>query len=87
MWRNGPGGRWSARITWFGEGDNRQANIRLELEDCERSINLYPDTKEKADHIWQMFRQGAPQDGQKVPFITELLELLARIDENLEQEK
>ncbi len=75
-WQNGRGGKWSTRIIWFEEGDGE--NIRLELLDCEREQNLYPKTKDAADQIWFMFKQGSPTDGQKVAFVADLIELLKK---------
>jgi hypothetical protein len=77
MWRNDPqgrgGGAWSARITWY-EGPY---GVRLQLEDVTLSIGVYPETKEEADHIWFTFRQGAPQNGEQIPFVRDMLALLS----------
>lgn len=75
MWRNGRGGCWSCRIIWYqGEDPN---DIRLELMDCEREVQVFPKTREEADHIWFQFRNGAPENGQQVGFVADLLELLS----------
>lgn len=76
MWRNDRGSKWSARIIWFqGEDEN---DVRLEMMDCERETNVYPKTREEADHIWFMFKQGAPERGTEAGFIADLLELLSK---------
>ena len=75
MWRNGPGGRWDCRIRWYGEGKDRDQNIRLNLEDPGGSVNLYPPSKEEADHMWFQFRHGAPD--YPGPFISDLCALMA----------
>ncbi len=68
---------WTCRITWFGSGENASENIRLKLEDRERSVNLYPKSKETAEHIWFMFRnQAAPLPGDDTPCVKPLLDLL-----------
>jgi len=51
-------------------------NIRLELMDCEREVQLFPKTLFEAQRIWFMFKRGAPIEGQKIPFIADLLKLL-----------
>jgi len=56
LWRNGPGGRWDCRITWYGEGKDAVDNIRLECECPVGKMNIYPDTKHDADRIWKEFR-------------------------------
>lgn len=67
---------WTVRIIWFEEeGDGE--NIRLQLEDCERRVNYYPRSQVEADHVWQMFKSGAPEVGVRTPFVAELLVLLA----------
>jgi len=72
---------------WYGEGKDRQENIRLELMDCERKVNLFPPTKEAADQIWFMFKQGAPAEGQKIPFVADLLKLIkGRVETGQEEE-
>ena len=71
-WRNGSGGKWTTRITWF---EGSPGDIRLQIEDFERKENVYPETKEKADHAWQLFRSGSPPEGVKTPFVEELLKL------------
>lgn len=78
-WKNGTYPKWTARIIWFQGNDD----IRLELEDCERVVNVYPKSKEDADHMWFMFRQGAPQEGDKTPFVADLLKLFTRMDSTL----
>ena len=79
-WKNGRGGRWSTRIIWFDDhgGSELGGDIRLALEDCERKVNLFPSSKEVADHIWFMFKNGSPADGQRIPFVADLLELLEK---------
>src|SRR5688500_11781002 len=67
---------WTARITWYGDGADCQENIRLELEDSELKINLYPTTPQDAEQIFFMFKQGAPEPGVDTAFIQDLLKLL-----------
>ncbi len=74
-WKNGryqP--KWTCRIIWFEEGEGE--NIRLELEDYERKANVYPASKEAADQIWFLFKQGAPPEGVQQPFVADLLALI-----------
>lgn len=79
QWRNGKGGQWNARITWYGEGKSCSENIRLSLEDCDHTINYFPKTLEEADHAWFMFKQGAPPCGWIAePFVMDLVRLLAK---------
>lgn len=81
MWRNDRGGRWSTRIIWLAEGgreEEEHTNIRLKLTDCEMEISLYPTSVEHARQIWFMFRQGSPTNGQRIPFIADLLRLLKK---------
>ena len=54
MWRNGRGGDWSARITWY-EGDG---SIRLKLDTVDGVQNLYPKNREEANAIWEEFREN-----------------------------
>ena len=77
MWRNGPGGRWTTKITWY-QGESPD-NIRLELEDCNGEQQVFPQTREEADHIWFQFKQGSPQNGENVAFVDDLLNLLGRV--------
>lgn len=61
MWRNGRGGQWTARITWY-EG----ADIRLMEDHPEGVINkIYPlNQRIQAEVEWQVFREkwGCPPD-------------------------
>ena len=75
MYRNGRGGEWTHRIRWYGEGKDCQENIRLNLEDPEIRLSIYPKTKEDADNIWFMFKQGAPR-GFSTPMVQDFLILL-----------
>ena len=81
MWRNGPGGRWSTRIVWYDDAPTSGPSgkdIRLAMEDCERKINHFPGSIEEANWLWFTFRQGSPQDGDKVPFLADLMDLLKK---------
>ena len=65
----------TVRITWFE--DHEKNNIRLRLEDCEGVVNIYPINKEKAEHIWFMFRnQVAPPPGEKIACVISLIALI-----------
>jgi hypothetical protein len=46
MWRNGPGGRWTARIIWF---ENSAGDRFLEH-------NFRPTSRDEAERIWKVFR-------------------------------
>ena len=73
--RRNPQG-WNSRIIWYEEGDGE--NIRLSLEDSACLRNVYPKSKEEAEHIAQMFRTGSPYAGEATPFVDDLLKLLSR---------
>lgn len=78
-WKNGKYPKWTARIIWFEQ--NGHDDIRLQMEDCDRQVNVYPNTKEAADNLWFMFKQGAPPEGDHTPFISDLLDLIrGRVD-------
>jgi hypothetical protein len=77
-WKNGrhlatKAGGWTVRIRWLEGPDN---DIRLEMQDCERTFSVYPATRADADHIWFMFKQGAPAEGERKPLVKPLLALL-----------
>jgi hypothetical protein len=72
-WQNGTYQNWTARIIWYQGPD--VAHIRLAMEDCERKLHVYPANREAADNLYQMFRQGAPHQGIRVPFVADLLRL------------
>lgn len=55
-WKNKRSG-WSFRIRWF-EGDG----IRLQLEDPERKINVYPRDRERAEEVWFQFKLRAKEE-------------------------
>lgn len=75
-WRNGSGGNWDCRIIWYARSirDFRE-NIRLQLEDTERKVNIFPDSFEEAEQLYFMFRHGCPKDVPTQPFIEDLLAL------------
>lgn len=84
MWRNDRGGKWTTRIIWYqGEDPN---DIRLELLDQTMEKQLFPRTREEADHIWSMFKQGSPSSSGFANFITDLMELLGRKYPHLNQQ-
>ncbi len=70
-WKNGKYPNWTCRIVWYQDGSN---DIRLQLEDCDRTISIFPQNREEADQIWFMFKQGAPEEGVRQPFVTDLIE-------------
>lgn len=76
LWKNsGPAGRrvpFTARIRWLDDGPE---DIRLELQDSERMQSVYPDSKEDADKIWDLFVLGAPEPGHSQAFIGDLLKI------------
>lgn len=68
QWRNGKGGRWNARISWFHNRDENQeaTNIRLRFENANGEWNVYPASKAEADKLWDAFKdahkQGKPEN-------------------------
>ena len=52
-WKNGKYPQWDGRIQWF-EGPS---GIRLSLQDCDRSSNFYPTSKEQAEYVWGLFKE------------------------------
>jgi len=78
QWRNGRGGKWCCRIRWYeGVGVDDCADIRLQMEDCERKVNFYPNNQETADHVWSLFKQGAPEPKINEQLICSLVKLIA----------
>ena len=68
---------WNSRIVWYEEGDGE--NIRLTLEDSACLRNVFPKSKEEAEHIAFQFKHGAPYAGDgDTPFVDDLLKLLSR---------
>lgn len=54
-WKNGPGGKWSARIIWYED----DVSIRLKTETPDGVINgfyKYPDGKTRAQAAWDAFK-------------------------------
>lgn len=72
-WKNGVYPKWTVRIIWYEEGDGE--NIRLAIEDCEKKVNLFPNTKAKADIIWDEFKRIAPPEGEQLPIVDEIVEM------------
>ena len=56
IWRNGPGGKWTFRAKWYGEGKDCQENIRLNFHCPVGEMNVYPASKGVADRLWQQFK-------------------------------
>lgn len=65
QWRNGRGGRWTCRITWYckrRDDDQRTMyDIRLRMETEEREWNEYPATLQEADRLWDKFKEDHPR--------------------------
>lgn len=72
MWRNGRGGRWTARITWY-DGNK----IRLACLVGNEEHNFYPTSGDEANRIWELFKTMA-KDGES-DFLTELVETIESI--------
>lgn len=71
------GGRYipaTVRIIWYAAGSDDDS-IRLKLVDCEREKNLYVN-EAKANVIWVMFREMAPQPGEAKPIVERLIQEL-----------
>jgi hypothetical protein len=67
-WKNGrylP--LWTCRIRWFGQDHGSSVGLKLELLDCNGSVFLYPETVEKAEWIWSLFKTLAPAQGVNEP--------------------
>ena len=77
---------WNSRIIWFKPG-NELEGIRLSLEDCERRINIYPESEEEAEHFMFQFRTGSPMAGDDTPFVRDLIKLLSKKYSHLENVK
>lgn len=59
QWKNKRSG-WTRRFILFAagpHGEDRWRNIRIQLEDTERLINVYPSTKEEAERIMNEFQE------------------------------
>lgn len=52
-WRNGPGGKWTARIIWY-EGE--PTDIRLKLETPTGVINKFYKDQAEAQKVWDDFK-------------------------------
>lgn len=77
-WTNGRGGNWSCRIRWYAKGQSLLGgeDIRLQIEDLEYKKNVYPINQEKAEQVWQLFRQGCLPYGQGGVIVADLLRLI-----------
>jgi hypothetical protein len=62
MWRNGRGGDWDARITWYQGPDD---DIRLKMDTTDGVRNVFPNSREEADVIWEDFRTNNQRPSEK----------------------
>ena len=77
-WRNDAHkGQWDARVIWYHDNECHDI-IRLQMEDCDRLVSVYPQSVDEADHLWFQFKSGAPEDQLNTPFVTDLLDLMRR---------
>jgi len=53
-WKNGKYPKWNRRITWYQKKGGQ--DIRLRLEDPDGVTNVYPDSPEQAQKIWDDFK-------------------------------
>ena len=56
-WKNGKGSNWTCRIIQYNEAG--RFNIRLQVEDESRKLNLYPHNENDAIKIWDRFKDEA----------------------------
>ena len=58
QWRNGRGGRWTARIRWYDDGGS---SVRLQAENQDGLRHLWPKSVAEAEEMWREFKQKHPR--------------------------
>ncbi len=57
-YQNGRGGKWTCRIIWYQEHGGE--NIRLHLETLDGGVDMYPESTDQAQVIWDEFKADHP---------------------------
>jgi hypothetical protein len=78
QWRNGPGGRWTARIQWYemAQGKGYKLVCRDAYGKANFDYTFFLSTREEADMLWEFFKsESATGEG----FLEAMVETLQAI--------